>query len=478
MSGQFMISYTPVMLMLLGAFHLLILGRFYLNPITMARSELLSTFFPTWLWQGREWLKGKIPKYDPYFWINAHAHPVISTYYPPGIISSIIGASLDLDAAFKVLVVSLGLHFLFASFGWYFLCLHFAPPLIAAFAGITLTYNGYQLKQQPCLVYTISWFPWMLLGVVTNNFWLTAIAVGYTILSGYYPIGIQTLLIAIAVSAYTDSTRLWAVSMGFLFGAPQLLCFLKYLPKTIRAHKHDDLGTVPWWHFISLIFPKSFRYSVGGVGFWEMSYYIGLVALGCTFFASWPWILVLWSALLMMGVGAAYFPRIPARWAFSFSFWLSVCAVQGLARINPSNSLLWALLFVQAFDLYWNSIDLIPPAGYSELPNRPSRIFDTPLTNFLSGCKERVSGLPYPLFTGHVNKIRTLGYSGGMQLKLMAKFRNDKNSNGSGEHDWFRSHNDWPGNYRVRFAFSRKKLDSAYSTPIRFLYENPSERCG
>jgi hypothetical protein len=120
----------------------------------------------------------------------------------------------------------------------------------------------------------------------------------------------------------------------------------------------------------------------------------------------------------------------------------------------------------------------LPPRPFSELTKKPSLAFNNRLTRYLEKHLEnyRISGLPYPLFTGHINRFRTLGYSGGMQLKLMAKFRNDTNPNGNGSHDWFKD-NDYDErltSYRVRFSFSRKKLDKWMPTPIKHLYRNPA----
>ena len=135
----------------------------------ISRSELLSTFFPTWIWQGRTWLKGKVPKHDPFYWLNAHAHPVISSYYPPGIISSVLGALLPLNAAFSVLVLSLYLHVLFAGIGWLILFKAWAATPIALFGALTMTLAGYNWKQQPCFQYTVAWFPWILYGIATKT---------------------------------------------------------------------------------------------------------------------------------------------------------------------------------------------------------------------------------------------------------------------------------------------------------------------
>src|SRR3990167_5021129 len=125
----------------------------------LARSELLSTFFPTWVWQGREWSKWRIPKYDLYYWINAHSHPVISTYYIPSILGAIGTNNTTLNVQFNTLVLLLGCHIGLAFLGWYSLVLAWSTPLVAIFGAITFTLAGYNWKQQPCFQYTVAWFP-------------------------------------------------------------------------------------------------------------------------------------------------------------------------------------------------------------------------------------------------------------------------------------------------------------------------------
>lgn len=446
----------------------------------LSRSELLSTFFPTWIWQGREWAKGRIPKYDPYFWINAHAHPVISTFYPPQILSSWWGAKQrNLDVSFRIICGFIYAHILLCLVGWFTLILSFASPLIALFGAITFSLSAYNWKQQPCFIYTIAWFPWLLLGISSNNLPLSAMSFGMVLLAGYYPIGIQIVLISLLATIAWGSSLLW-LPIGVLIGLPQLVPFLRYLPKTIRTHKVSSLGKVPWWHPFSLLTPKLFRSNFGGVGYWEMSYYVGLIPLFLAFSSSSRavWLLVC-SYLLMLGFMSHKLPRIPARWCFTFQFAIGWMAVNGLNNLHLTERVLVCLIMVQTFDLIWNNSDLIPTLPYSELPKKPSLAFSNPLTKYLKENlreDERVSGLPYPLFTGHINQIRTLGYSGGMQLKLMAKFRNDKNPDGNGSHDWFKDNDDDSKltEYRVRFAYSRKKPDRWLPTPIRHLYRNPA----
>ncbi len=448
---------------------------------TFARSELLSTFFPTWIWHGRQWRKGKVPKYDPYYWINAHSHPVVSSYYPPHAISSMAASRLGVDAQFTAFVSLLIAHFIFLFVGYLFLLSTWATFLVSIFGAITLTFGAYNIKQQPCIVYTIAWFPWLLYGIAGGNVWLASVSLGMILLAGYYPLAIQIIPISVGAAFLWGLGPLFTLSWimgGLAIGACQLWPFFKYLPKTIRANKHDEIGKVPWWHFFSLIFPKAFRFNVNGVGYWEMAYYVGIVPL--VFLASSTsraWLLAVVSSFLMMGLGARFFPRIPARWAFTFQFALTWCALSGLNNAHLSTNCLILLTILQLFDL-WNHNRLLPTRPYSELYEKPSRSLKSPILAYLKAHLNdgsRVSGLPYPHFTGHIPEIRTLGYCGGMQLKLMAKWRQDENPNGSGLHDYFRGKEDGDelDIARVQFAYTRSKKLNWKRTEVPNLYLNP-----
>ena len=446
----------------------------------LARSELLSTFFPTWLWQGREWSKWRIPKYDLYYWVNAYAHPVISTFYPSGIISSFLSQKVSLDKGFILLVFNIILHRLFEGAGWYLLVSLWSNALIGIFGAITFTLAGYNWKQQPCFQYTIAWFPWLLLGIAKCSTLLAGVSFGMILLAGYYPIGIQIALVAGLATIYWKCPPYW-IPIGLLIGSVQLIPFLKYLPKTIRTNKVSNIGKVPWWHFSSLVFPKAFRFYINGVGHWETSYYIGIIPLLTIWYTtSRAVVLVILATWLMLGLFSRHLPRIPARWSFTFQFSLIWCALSGLNNLNLPNTVLFLLCLIQAFDLLTNNLDLLIIRPYSELWNRPSHAFNTRLTRFLEAESTkkgiyRVSGLPYPLFTGHVNRIRTLGYSGGMQLKLMAKWRNDNNPDGGGAHDFFKGggNPDDLTRYRVKFAYCASQPLNWERTDIPRLWRNP-----
>lgn len=245
-------------------------------------------------------------------------------------------------------------------------------------------------------------------------------------------------------------------ALGVLIGLPQIIPFLRYLPKTIRKATSEKVE----------------------VKFFEKSWYIGILPVILALFSTsriWP--LFILSLVMSRGYFGKYLPRVPERWLVLTQFSLGWMAVSGLYKLHLSVDQIALLLFIQGFDLYWHNKSLIPTLPYAELYNRPSRAFKTQLTTFLESHlkpDERVSGLPYPLFTGIINNIKTLGYCGGMQLKLMAKFRGDTDPNGAGAHDWFKLKGDDEAldRHRIKFSYSRKRIDWP-STSCKRVYQNP-----
>lgn len=439
-------------ILILVCFNLLFFYRLYSNPFQMATSELLSTFFPTWLWQGRMWSKWKIPKYEPCYWLNAHSHPVLSTYYPFQIASSFLSARIRnwrSDECFNFYVIIIFTHYFVCSFLWFNLLTCYSLP-IALLGAITLTYGAYSVKQTPCLVYTLAWFP---LALYYNPL-LASIGIGMMLLAGYYPFAFYLIPLAIGARFlwYHD---LWSVC-GILIGLPQLIAFFRYLPKTIKAIKSTSVE----------------------VGFWEKHFYIGIAPLFFALFStSRVWIVFCLSLLFALGLFKKHMPRVHQRWLIVTQFSLAWMAINGLYNLNLPAISLWLIFILQSFDLWHHNSTLIPTRPYCELYQKPYLTSKCSLVKYLEshlGKDERVSGLPFPMFTGILYGFKTIGYCGGMQLKLMAKWRNDKNPNGSGEHDFFRSNTDdgQLTKQRVSFAYSRKRINWLH-TPIRKLYRNP-----
>src|SRR3990167_3515116 len=138
---------------LLIAYHFLFFYWAYTKPYTLATSELLSTFFPSWLHGGKN---------ESYYWYSPSSHPVLSSHYPFSNLLSNITGSFKINNRFKGFVYFLCLHYCFASCIWFAFLQTFFNPLVALFGAITFTYQTYHLKQQPCIVYTLTWFPVLL----------------------------------------------------------------------------------------------------------------------------------------------------------------------------------------------------------------------------------------------------------------------------------------------------------------------------
>lgn len=410
-----------------------------------ATSELLSTYFPTWIWQGREWSKGRIPKYDPYYWGNAHAHPVLSTYYPPSIfLSAISTAGSKLDRIFRHYLCFLLVHYVVGCVAWFWLFSQHSTPRISLFGAITITFGAYALKQQPCIIYTLAWFPLSLY----QNPLVSTTAIGMMLLSGYYPFAIYLMPVSI-ISHILWYQEAWLL-FGIIMGLPQLIPFIKHLPKTIKR-MNDKCEETP---------------SV------ERRFYVGVVPILLLIFSkSSIWPLTIASAVFALGLGKSIFPRIHERWLMVLQFCIGWSSVSALTNLNLTNIQLILLVALHAFDLYWHNRECLPPSPYCELWRRPSRAFNTPLTRFLEANlgDYKVSGLPWPLFTGHINNLKTMGYCGSMQTKEMwswrKSFKHDPFIDGVDECDLT--------NRGVGFAYSRKKLDWLH-TGIPHLYRNPS----
>lgn len=287
-----------------------------------------------------------------------------------------------------------------------------------------------------------------------------------------------------------------SLAIGLLIASPQLWQSLRYWPLARRSHQgyqekiavgNASLRAI--WYGIFL--PRTTRW-FDGVYYAEYCSYVGYTGLLVACLAPlslWHGILLV-SILLAIGKHTPIFRwthwfhlRIPARYCYFINLSLAMLALQGYIALSHAltETQLGMLLLLQAWDLAMNVGRLIPTDPYCQRWERPSQAFsDKPLIRYENeGHKVsvyRVSGLPYPLRTGQVNRMYTLGYNGGSQAQWMADLRGDPNPNGSGAHDWFAleedsSKLDW---YGVGYAYTYRPLKPPKweSTPIPHLYRN------
>mgnify|MGYP001561317547 CR=1 FL=1 len=291
----------------------------------------------------------------------------------------------------------------------------------------------------------------------------------------------------------TMQSILLSLGLGFLIASPQLIMSLRYWPQSRRARQgYADkvaVGNSSWKSLLHGLFLPRTKQWLDGVYYTEYCCYVGYVGLltACVAPLSyWHGVLLL-AILLAMGKHTPLFHwtawlhlRIPARYCYFINLSLAMLAIHGYIYLSTILTVtqLGILLALQVWDLAMNVSQLMPMNPYCQRWERPSRAFQTPLTRWLTSRAfgKRVSGLPYPLRTGQVNRIRTLGYNGGSQAQWMADLRDDPNPLGSGAHDWFSlaedsSKLDW---YGVKYAYTYRplKLPKWEPTPIPHLYRN------
>lgn len=286
---------------------------------------------------------------------------------------------------------------------------------------------------------------------------------------------------------------LLALALGFLISLPQLLPALRYYPHSIRSGKTAEekqaLGNVPlnalWW---GLVWPTRLEQEgqVDGVFYPEVVASIGLPALLLACLGSSPfwWAVCLLSLLLAMGKHTPLFRwtaplhlRIPARYVYFVGLSLAFLSIEGFSSLsNYLNSYQLAILLALQCASLLTHASLWPMGRWVQRWDRPSRADRHPLVSYLrSSPSGRISGLPYPLRTGQLHQLHTLGYNGGSQARWMATLRGDENPNGSGGHDWFATGLDGPSldAYGVRWAYTYRPLRGKWHpTPILHLYEN------
>jgi len=310
---------------ILICWHFAFFWRFYRNPNLMATSELLSNFFPQWLWAGRQWKSLNTPFRDRIYYLFPACIPFLSTFYPISALSSLLGAFLCEKRAFKLYSYMILLHYLLGSVLALHMLTQWFPVNVGLLGAISLNYNAYNIKiYTPCFAYTSCWIMGILL-----PFPYGALCFGMAILGGYWPI----LTVSLPVMLYNLSAC-W----GALIGLPQLIPFLWYWPRSIRSKRKPDSrwGRMPWKrYFVNLRFPEN------GVHYPELAFGVGIclpLALYHFCFQHFGG----WAIFTIVGVlgasGLFVIDRIPSRFNYLTSFSLimaSLFAIRGTISVVP-----------------------------------------------------------------------------------------------------------------------------------------------
>lgn len=184
---------NPIALLMLVIFHIVFFRRFYLmNPFLLCTSELAHTHFPACVWQARNLFSRKD---DIYYYPLHRDIPFLSFWYWPQMIflQLIRLFSGDfkkerINLAFALFSFFLLAHYLWASVGAY-LALERFGFWTALSGAVGWVYMAYAIKQNPCIIYTISWLPWVFFGLSRGEAIFTLFACGMSVLGGYWPLG-------------------------------------------------------------------------------------------------------------------------------------------------------------------------------------------------------------------------------------------------------------------------------------------------
>lgn len=411
------LSQPFLLLAALIGYHVLFFWRWYRDPFLNSTGEMLSTFFPHWIWIGRQIRRGRQFFKDRIYYFYPACIPFLSTFYPPHFLSAYLSNFLSLDKSFILINFTGFSHYLLSSILSYFAFSQWYSPLVSLFGSVTMAYMAYSIKlQNPCIMYTTAWIPGcFILGPVGG------LSLGMAILSGYWPLLFP--LTPVLLIHHWPNLNVFIV--GFLIGSPQIIPFLWYLPKSSRWRLQigNNFGKVPIWKFVDFLKGDRTSQKINDLMYTEVCLYCGMITPFLILFGRTGMCIVFIISMMLMRREIPFL-RIPARFCYLFSLSTVWIATDGLSRLSLAGDLLLILIILQGWSLLQNS-RLYPLFPYSEFPMKPSLVFKD--VQIQSGRAQR---LPFPLFTGYIQNQRTLGYTGGFSLKLLSDFHHILDPNG------------------------------------------------
>lgn len=404
------------MILLLVSYFIFFYWQVITHPYSVASAESLDCDFPSFVLCGREWSKLKVP-YDEYYFGKITGART-GTFYPVNIVLSVIASKLHMDKAWIIYLANVLGHSLVTAIAAYYL---FGQGLIGLFGALVWGFMAYHVKFTLWYTQTFAWISLTILALVNKSI-LTGLCLGMLILCGHPPLLFYTLYFVGAYSLVQPKT-LQALPIGLTIGLPQILSFYIYRKGSVR-HKFtlDDNvrdGSLPLWSYLFMFIPVRIRDFVGNVGYEEWCFYITPIVGLLAFYSHnlWLWIVVLLCVGLSLGKGlfklfSKLMFRFPHRWGYFASFAFISLSVDGLRNLNLNETNLWLLIITTGWLLLYNR-DTILLYPFKQDSGRPSKFFDTPLMRYLERHAKVVNNLPYPVYSGQLNKVHTLGYTGG-----------------------------------------------------------------
>lgn len=330
--------------------------KFWKNPYLNNTSEMATTFYPHWVWMGRQLKAGKLPLTDNIYFKYPACIPFLSTFYLPHLLTSITGS-------FRVLQWTVLSHYFLTSLLTYKLFLQWCQPEVALFGAITLAYAGYCIKiQQPCIAYTLAWIP----GAFLPG-WLGTVSMAMALYAGYYPILIYVLPF-ILINNWIHG-GFYGSLLGIALALPQIVPFLWYYTKSVRwksvsSYAHG-FGRVTFRSLCQFFLPLRQRSHTNDVMFMEMQMYIGLLPFLFIWLSHSRFWFVLAAGLAIATGLLRPIQRIPARALYLVTLSLVILSTDGLSKICLSHAQLWMIVGLQAACLLFNR-DIYPSFPFTQ----------------------------------------------------------------------------------------------------------------
>lgn len=373
----------PVLILII--FHLAFWWKFYANPWRLCTSEIVSNEYPHWLWMGRQLRKGIWPMKDNIYYREPGSIPFLCTFYPPYFITAYISSFCNKITSFQLYSRMIYIHSLLGSMFSYIVMYEYLRfgQLVSLFGALSLTYNAYMIRPQTaCMMFTMAWIPACLI-----SGWFGQLAFGMAILGGYWPI----ILIGFPIFFFNLSCL-----VGVVFALPQVIPFLRYYPKSIRAKRkvNPQWGRMPIKRFfLSLRWPEN-----GMIHYPEYSFGIGVCSFVALFIISPWWIVALYALIGSQGV--FILDRIPARFVYLLSFSLVMASIPALEFVIR-HEFVPPLMILQGF-LLWKNRDIYPSFPFSQWWRKID--------------EHKFEGKEWPNNTGYMNEEHHHDYYGGFAL--------------------------------------------------------------
>lgn len=447
--------------------------KFFWSPFSFATGEHLENYFTYWRWCGEQIRKGKTWLKDDLYYFRPGSIPFLNSFYPPHLITSLLGSFLSINLAFILYTFQLLAHYLFASiFAYKLLLLLGFSPVVCIMGATSLVYFQRFVNLNGSLAYTPCWLPFLLWAIVVGNPYLTAIGVLMMLLGGYLPmiLYLSPLIMGFGITFHAYL----GLFMGCCLCLPQLVNICQYYRHTVRgnaSYSERGKGSTPL-SYILYIYIHILK-NTNGVLFVEYSFRIGRVmAVMCIFCTNWAlWMIAITAFYLMMGKysRSPIFFRIPAKWSYLLGPVMVLMACDGISGLT----IVWPFAVIHLIDLLLTHPQIMFLWPFTEKPIKPSLAFEGKLAQYVAN-DGKVSNLPWPLRAGYGTNTRTLGYKGGSSLKDLADYFG-YDSNGSAFHDWFmfKGDTDELDEFEVKYAITNRRLSDRWTyTPIRNLYIN------